>query len=488
MSGIGFALGGISVRGQKVSKNAYNVLFISFDDLRPELGCYGNKIVKSPNIDRLAKRGLVFERAYCQQAVCNSSRASLMTGRRPDTTKVYDLQTNFRSALPDVASLPQYFKNNGYFAQCFGKIYHDGIEDEASWSAPKYPGRNAGMQYIDEPKLEQLKKENGGNLSGIEIPTLVWKKGKSWQSVDVPDNALQDGKCADLAIEALGKLKDQKFFLAVGFQKPHLPFVAPKKYFDLYPPESIKPRIDGSEPKDVPEIALHPWTELRGYTDIPKTGAMSVEKQRELIRGYYASTSYSDAQLGRVLDELDRLNLTEKTIVVLWGDHGFHLGEHNLWAKTTNFELDARAPFIVAAPNQKVKGGKTRALVELVDVYPTICELCDLPLPTGLEGTSVVPLLENPDKKWKTAAFSQFPRSNPANPNAKIMGRTVRTDRYRYTEWAVEGKEPAAIELYDHRRDSNETKNIATDPKNKKIIAELKEVLKRNWQAALPPR
>lgn len=485
--GIGFALAGLAARSQNVQKEGYNVLFVAFDDLRPELGCYGNKIVKSPNIDRLASRGLLFERAYCQQAVCNPSRASLLTGRRPDTTKVYDLQTNFRTALPGIETLPQHFKSNGYFTQCFGKIFHDDIEDDASWSAPKYPARNAGMQYVDAVKLEQLRKERNGDLRNVEIPVTTWKKHASWQSVDVPDNALQDGKCADLAVEALGKLKDQKFFLAVGFQKPHLPFVAPKKYFDLYPPEIIKTATDGNAPKDVPPIALHPWTELRGYDDIPKTGAMSEEKQRELIRAYYAATSYSDAQLGRLLDELERLKLADKTIVVVWGDHGFHLGEHNLWGKTSNFELDARAPFIVAAPKQKTKGGKTRALVELVDVYPTLCELCELPAPTGLEGTSVVPLFENPNKKWKKAAFSQFPHTAPETKK-RVMGRTIRTDRYRYTEWAEDGAEPTAIELYDHRSDPNETINIAYKPENKKIVADLKEVLRRNWQNALPPR
>ncbi|HEY8561636.1 MAG TPA: sulfatase [Pyrinomonadaceae bacterium] len=485
--GVGLALAGVAAHRQHAQKNAFNVLFVAIDDLRPELGCYGSPTVKSPHIDRLASRGLLFERAYSQQAVCNPSRASLLTGRRPDTTKVYDLETNFRTALPGIATLPQHFKSNGYFTQCFGKIFHDGIEDEASWSAPKYPARNAGMQYIDTARLVELKKERGGDLTGVEIPTTTWKKRESWQAVDVPDNSLQDGKCAELAVEALSKLKNDKFFLALGFQKPHLPFVAPQKYFDLYPPETIKPADNPDVPKDSPPIALHPWTELRGYADIPKTGPLGADKQRELIRGYYASTSYADAQLGRVLDELDRLKLTDKTIVVLWGDHGFHLGEHNLWAKTSNFELDARAPFILSSPDQKTKGAKTRALVELVDIYPSLCELCGLPTPDGLEGTSVVPLLEDPEKKWKKAAFTQFPRTVPESKQ-RVMGRTVRTDRYRYTEWAEDGKVPVAVELYDHRRDPNETANIAYKAENKKLVRELSGILRRNWQDAKPRR
>lgn len=484
----GLAFAGSSVfKGASDRANQYNVLFVSIDDLRPALGCYNDPMAKTPNIDRLAREGLLFERAYCQQAVCNPSRASLLTGRRPDTTRVYDLQTHFRQTIPGVATLPEHFKNNNFYTACFGKIFHDGLEDAASWSEPKYPERNAGMQYVDEAKLEKIRRERNNDLTGVEIPTSTWQKRESWQAFDAPDDAIQDGKAANLAIEAMRRLKDRRFFLAVGFQKPHLPFVAPRRYFDLFPPESIKLAGENALPKNVPQIALHPWTELRGYTDIPKTGSLTVEKRRELVRAYYAATSYMDAQFGRVMNELERLNLRQKTVVVLWGDHGFHLGEHDLWAKTTNFELDARAPFILSAPAQKANGKRTDALVEFVDIFPTLCELCELPAPGGLEGASLLPLLSNPKKSWKRAAFTQFPRLNPSGANNQIMGRTIRTDRYRYTEWAENNKEPMAIELYDHQKDPHETDNIAALPANKNLILRLRQQLRAGWRAALPP-
>lgn len=459
------------------AKNLYNVLFVSIDDLRPDLGCYGAAQVKSPNIDRLARQGLVFERAYCQQAVCNPSRASLLTGRRPDTTRVYDLKTHFRETLPNVQTLPEFFKNNGYQTECFGKIFHDTLEDDRSWSAPKFPSKNAGMEYVEMNAVEQLKRARGGNLRGVEIPTSTWKKKESWQSFDAPDNAVQDGQVTDRAVARLGELKNKQFFLAVGFQKPHLPFVAPRRFFDLYPLEEITPAKNPAPPQNVPEVALHSGVELRGYTDIPKTGLLSEVKQRELIRAYRAATSFTDYLFGRILDELERLDLTRKTIIILWGDHGFHLGEHSLWAKTSNFELDARAPFIISAPNQKHKGARTKAIVEFVDIYPTLCELCDLAAPAGLEGKSLKSLLDNPSHKFKDAAYTQFPRPNPADPKNQIMGRTVRTDRYRYTEWAADGQPPVGIELYDHQNDPDETNNIAGNPLNRKIVEQLRRKL-----------
>jgi len=296
----------------------------------------------------------------------------------------------------------------------------------------------------------------------------------------VPDNALPDGKTTDKAIEVLRAIKDKRFFLAVGFLKPHLPFVAPKKYYDLYPRRNLSLADNPFPPKDVPRIALTNWGELRAYSDIPKKGPLSDEKALELIRGYFAATSYVDAQIGRLLRELDRLGLRNRTVIALWGDHGWQLGEHGLWCKHTNFEVATRSPLIVSSPGQKNADSKTDALVEFVDIYPTLCELCGLPIPEGSEGVSFAPVMQNPERPWKTAAFSQYPRG-------RIIGYSVRTHHYRYTEWAQRGKEPVGIELYDHRNDSDENVNIAARPENKQLVRKLSKALHAGWRAALPP-
>ena len=456
-----------------------NVLFIAVDDLRPELGCYGAAHIKSPNIDALAASGITFNRAYCQQAVCSPSRISLMTGRRPDTTKIYDLTTALRKTLPDVVTLPQHFKNHGYHAAGFGKIYHGGLDDQESWSAPHTPNR--AMQYGD-PKILAQVKQNGAE--GWEQGGK--NKGPAWEAADVADNALPDGYIADKAIAAMraaaAEAKTKPFFLAVGFEKPHLPFVAPKKYFDLYPPAAqIKLPENNDAPKGAPQLAMTNWAELRPYVGIPKKGPLSDEQAKELIRAYYASVSYVDAQVGRLLDELTRLRLRENTIVILWGDHGYQLGEQGLWCKHTNFENSTRVPLIISAPARKSRGTRSNALVELVDVYPTLCALANLSLPDGLEGTSLVPLLENPEKPLKSAAFSQYPRRDD-----KVMGYSIRTDRFRYTEWQEDWKsdKPNVIarELYDHEADPRETVNVADDPKHAETIKQLSQQLKAGWK------
>ena len=285
---------------------------------------------------------------------------------------------------------------------------------------------------------------------------------------------------ADKAIECLRELKDKKFFLAVGFLKPHLPFNAPKKYFDLYKPEEIKLAPNPDRPKDAPDVAFTNWGELRAYTDIPDVGPMDDKKARELIRAYYAATSYTDAQIGRVVDELDKLGLREKTIIVLWGDHGWQLGEHSMWCKHTNFEEATHAPLIISAPGQKNRGAKTDALAEFVDIYPTICDLAGVPKPATLEGTSLVPVMDNPKRSWKSAAFSQYPRAG------RVMGYSMRTDRYRYTEWQKQDSDPVGIELYDYRTDPLGNVNVAALPENKELVAKLSKQLKDGWKAAKP--
>ena len=458
-----------------------NVLFIAVDDLRTQLRCYGDRHALTPSMDRLTESGVVFQHAYCQQAVCNPSRASLMTGRRPDTIRVWDLQTHFRKALPDVVTLPQYFKQHGYHTRCVGKIYHDplAMQDPSSWSEPEIMAvtDECGCKYVLESNLRQAKS---------------WKAAAT-ECAEVPDNAYVDGQVGDAAVNVLTQIKDRPFFLAVGFRRPHLPFSAPRIYWDLYNRGELSLAENPFKPIDCPDIALHNWRELRGYTDIPKIGSISDEKALELIHGYYAATSFTDAQIGRLLRELDRLDLTENTVVVLWGDHGWHLGEHDLWGKTTNFELDTRAPLILSVPGLRRSGIIIDALVEFVDIYPTLCDLCDLPIPEGLEGISMTPLLHDPERTWKLAAFSQFPRGyaapgqDPKTEARRVMGYTMRTQKYRYTQWVEEESgNPVAEELYDHQSDPKETVNVAGRPESKKVVDSLHKKLQAGWTAAMP--
>jgi arylsulfatase A-like enzyme len=455
-----------------------NVLFIAVDDLRPELGCYGNRLIQSPNIDRLAKRGLVFTRAYCQQAVCSPSRTSLLTGRRPDTTKVYDLVKHFRTVLPDVVTLPQWFKQNGYHSQGIGKIYHGTLDDPVSWSVPFWRP-NLGTYGPDGTKVLQARIRNARSRVN---PDKV--RGLPWEAPDVADNALNDGALADRAVELLREHKDKPFFLGVGFLKPHLAFVAPKKYWDLYSEQKLPLAPNPFAPTNCPDYALSAWGELRAYTDIPHVGPLDEAQARKMIHGYYACVSYMDAQLGRVLEELDRLKLRDRTIVILWGDHGWQLGEHGLWCKHTNFEEATRAPLIISVPGQKSAGKKSDALVEFVDIYPTVAELCGLPKPEGVEGFSFKPLLDDPQRPWKTAAFSQFPRLIPGEGGG--MGHSIRTERYRLTEWAVPGKDFRGYELYDYQADPQGNENVAQKPEYAGRLKELTGQLHAGWPAALP--
>ena len=474
---------------QKAAGDRLNVLFVVVDDLRPELGCYGNDRILTPNADRLADRGLRFERAYCQAPVCGPSRASLHTGLRPDTTKVWGNKSHFREITPDVVTLAQSFKNAGYFTQSLGKVLHGKQADPPSWSVPAWPpgGMHAGMQYVDEEALREMRDGDPDRVwKGEEIPTQTWKKRHSWQDPEVPDNTLQDGQVADRAVEALRRLRDQPFFLGVGFQKPHLPFTAPKKYFDLYDPRELPVPADARRHIGAPEIAFTRWQELRGYADIPREGPLPPGKARELIHGYYAATSYMDAQLGRVMDELATLELDDRTVVILFGDHGWHLGEQEQWAKTTNMELDAKAPMILHVPGMTSGGRSSDRIVELVDVYPTLCEACGVEAPSGLEGTSMLPLLDDPDRPWKSAAFNQLPRPYLADSDWELMGYSIRTDRHRYTEWVDRERAVVARELYDLEGSPYETANLANEGKFHSLADSLSERLKAGWRAARP--
>jgi iduronate 2-sulfatase len=435
-----------------------NVLFIAVDDLRVELACYGSPHVKSPNIDRLARQGMLFERAYCQQTVCNPSRASLLTGMRPDTLRVWDLPTHFRMNKPDVVTLPQLFKQNGYFAQDIGKIFHNWRQDDykgdpASWSVPAVLHYNSHAN--DKPQVDgEVPPNHASGRGGLECR-------------DVPDEAYFDGRVAATAIQAMREIKrsSQPFFLAVGFWKPHTPFNAPKKYWDLYDREKIPVPKRVTPPTDVPAIAL---TKDR-YRDGAKSPYL-----RELHHGHLAAISYLDTQVGKVLAELDALGLRDSTIVVFWSDHGLHLGEHGLTRKTTAFELDAGVPMIISVSGFPA-GKRTRSLVELLDIYPTLADLCGLKAPAELEGVSLVPVLKDPHAVVKPVALTQTPRPNYLRGKMpEIMGYTIRAEDFRYTEWRdFKTGRVTARELYDHRTDPGETENVAGDKRHAAAIGEL---------------
>ncbi len=442
-----------------------NILFIAVDDLKPVLGCYGDRVIRSPNIDRLAARGTLFERAYCNQAVCAPSRNSLMTGVRPTTLGIYDLGTNFRLASSNAVTLSQYFMRNGYRAEALGKIFHVGHgnhEDPASWSVPHFQQKSIAYVLPQSRANQSVTREEALFANNTDIAKLP--RGKAYESADVGDNAYPDGKIADEAIHRLQGAKakpGEPFFLAVGFLKPHLPFCAPKKYWDLYDRASFTVPALRTPPEGAPKYAPTTWGELRQYSDIPDTGPLTDEQARTLIHGYYAAVSYMDAQLGRVLDELDRLGFASNTIIVLWGDHGWHLGDHGMWCKHSNYEQGARIPLIVCAPGVTIPGTRaTNALVETVDLYPTLAELAGLPAPTvpqGLEGKSFVPVLRDPKFSTKNFVFHVYPRG-------ERIGRAVRTARYRLVEWKVPGAaaNTADLELYDYETDPLETKNLAS--------------------------
>jgi len=464
--------------------NRPNVLFLAVDDLRPDIGCFGNAEAKTPNIDALAGRGMVFRRAYCQQAVCSPSRTSLLTGLRPDSTKVYDLVTHFRNTVPDVVSLPQHFRESGYYTVGLGKIYHPGYDDPKSWSQPHRNG--PGESYVLAENKRRMAAGKSGEKAKGRRQSAPGSRGEPFEMADVPDNAYQDGSVADMAVETLQELKNRSepFFLAVGFLKPHLPFNAPKKYWDLFDPAQLKLAENPFHPHDAPPYAVTDFGELRSYHGVPATGPVPDELARKLIHAYRAATSYTDANIGRVLAELDRLGLRENTIVVLWGDHGWKLGEHASWCKHTNMENDTNAPLLIAAPGAKAAGQSTTALVEFVDVYPTLCDLAGLPLPKHLEGQSAKRLLDDPHHPWKTAAFSQYPRSSEGQP---LMGYAMRTDRYRYVEWRKRNtREVVAQELYDHQTDPAENQNLALRPESKPLLTTLAAQLAAGWQAAVP--
>lgn len=478
---VAMSIAGICAPALAAESQKPNILLICVDDLKPVLGCYGDKNVKSPNIDRLAARGVQFDLAFCNQAVCAPSRNALLTGLRSTTLGIYDLGTNFRKSRPDAVTLPQYFKQHGWRTEAMGKIFHVGHgnhEDDASWSVSHWSPKSSGFggYVLPENRPPTLTREEAraANADPSKLP-----RGAPVECADVPDNAYGDGMIADEAVTRLraAALKTgEPFFIAIGFLKPHLPFVAPKKYWDLYKRGQFDLAKFQKPPEGAPDFAGSTWGELRQYSDIPEVGPLDADKQRLLIHGYHAAVSYMDAQLGRVLDEFEKLGLARNTIVILWGDHGWHLGDHGMWCKHTNYEQAGRIPFIVSAPGMK-NGLHTKALVESVDLYPTLCELAGLPVPAGLDGASFAAALRDPaGAKTKEAVIHVYPRG-------QRIGRAVRTDRYRLVEWKEPGApaDAAILELYDYETDPDETKNLANE--KPEIAAKLRAILAKQPEA-----
>ena len=519
---------------EETHKKKLNVLFIAVDDLRPELGAYGSEIAITPNIDALAGDGLLFENAYCQQAICSPSRASLMTGARPETIGVYENYTYFRDENPDIITLPQHFKNKGYETVYAGKIYHGKFTDSAlSWSRqpaidkvkykkPNYPGAYALKEN------QEIYKKNQADIRAKynSVSHYALGRGPAYENADVEDHEYIDGYHTELAIATMKDMvekNDKPFFLGLGFRLPHLDWNAPKKYWDLYDREKIPMSEQTEAPENGAAMGLHASFELRVRHGIPKSGPIEGELAKTLKHAYLASVSYVDAQIGKMIGALEEAGVRDNTIIILWGDHGWHLGDMGVWGKATNYEIATRVPLLIWTPDMPKgsRGKKTDALVELVDMYPTLAELAGLELPEHLEGQSFAPLLDNPNAAWKNAVFSQFPSpalrewaANPLTPEMretyfgplieevegrimeqqgknwnrdlfenKLMGYSMRTERYRFVAWKDRTNpeaEPVDVELYDHQTDPSETKNIADE--HPELIVELTAQLQTGWK------
>lgn len=442
-----------------------NVLFIAVDDLRLQAGIYGQSQMKTPAIDRLGRDGMVFTKAYCNVPVCGASRASLLSGLYPTATRFVNYYTRKDKDALEVASLPMYFKNNGYTTLSRGKIYHHGDDDIEAWSEKPYFPNNGGIgwqAYLTDESKAIIEKNRDSSKPNVVI-------GPAYEAADVPDNGYPDGMLTDKVFEDLKKFSDSEepFFLAVGFWKPHLPFNAPKKYWDLYNENDLKLADNPHAPKNAPTQAMHNWNELRGmYAGIPQEGPVSDELARKLIHGYYACVSYTDAQIGKILDELDRLGLAENTVVVLWGDHGWHLGEHGLWCKHCNFNKVINAPLVVRMPGQKNNDNNfSNSIIEFIDIYPTLCDLVDIDIPKHVDGKSFVEVLKDTDASIHEAAYSRY-----------HAGESVVNHRYAYTEWTKNGEMKADM-LYDHEKDPDENINVANNPDYKDVVSKMQDLL-----------
>lgn len=472
-----------------------NILLLLVDDLKPTLGVYGDKAAHSPNIDRLASKGMVFTQAYCNQAVCMASRYNLLLGSRSTSTGLYNFGKEFRDVYPNAVTLPQYFMNAGYHVESMGKVFHIGhgnTDDKASWSIPHY--KDKVIEYIlPESTNRQLTREESyfeNTRMFIEDlpPNGNLPRGAAWESPDVLDNAYADGRVASHAIDRLRELSknsSQPFFMAVGFARPHLPFCVPKKYWDLYDPTKLPMPVNEEKPIGVPACALKRKGEIVQFFPIPEEeeGLFQDSLKRKLIHGYYASMSYMDAQLGRVMSELERLKLDRNTIVVFWGDNGWHLGDHGIWTKHTNFEQATHIPLLFVAPGVTNPGTSSAQLAETVDIYPTLAELAGLPKPTGpqpVDGVSLIPVLKNVKERVRNHAYHSYPRSG-------YLGEAIRTQQYRMVRWTnmEDAAKKVLYELYDYQDDPHETKNLAADLHE--TVKELENILNLYPKAKMHP-
>lgn len=488
---VSFLLMAAQLPDREISKKQQppNILLILVDDLKPALGVYGDKLAKTPHMNQLASRGIRFNKAYSNQAVCAPSRYNLMMGSRSTSTGIYGFGKNFRDSFPNTITLPQFFMQQGYHTESMGKVFHIGhntYNDEASWSVPHH--KDLVIEYIDPPsKKDGFTREEAlfSNQKAAGLP-----RGPAWESPDVEDAAYADGRTANRAVKRLNELKNQSdkpFFLAVGFARPHLPFSVPKKYWDLYNPDSLPISPFQQAPKGAPSYAIKRDTEISQYRPIPhssETDLFPDSLQRKLIHGYYAGVSYVDAQIGKVLAALQQNGLDKNTIVVLWGDHGYHLGEFGIWTKHVNFEAANKIPLIMAGPGISSKGIVTDQLTETVDIYPTLVEMAGFKH-TGItaqpfDGISMVPVIRNPMARVRNHAYHCFPRGGR-------LGRAIRTDRYRMVEWKKIGAsaETAEYELYDYQNGETETKNIASE--NPAVLNQLKKILAQHPEAVNSP-
>jgi len=489
-----------------------NILFISIDDLRPVLGAYGDTVAITPNLDLLADEGMTFRQAFCQSAVCAPSRASLMTGLRPDSTRVWHLGDKFREINPETVTMPQYFSQFGYHTVNIGKIFHNYMPDSISWDEPdlrparyvrpEWLGRDGETFYISEEvnKSQEIKRDSLLNLQAVRYAD-GWNTGPAWEAADVHDTLYYDGAQTKLAKRTLTRLAemDKPFYLGLGYFRPHLPFAAPKKYWDMYDPDEIPLATNPALPEGAPLWTMNSMYELRHYDGFGHIGhpsssyRMSEDTSRILKHGYYASVSYVDALVGDLIAHMKELGIYENTIIIVWGDHGWKLGDHNSWGKMTNYNIDLQVPIIIRYPGQKMTGVQTFALTELIDMFPTLCELAGIKVPDYMQGQSLVPLLNDPDLPWKKAAFSQFHRRpRVAADGGRYMGYSINTAEYHYIEWFtwdhVSGSRGdfVAAELYDRLNDPYESINVAQEEEYIDVIGKLSIQLADGWRKAAP--
>ncbi len=489
-----------------------NILFISIDDLRPALGVYGDTVAVTPNIDRFASEGMTFRQMFCQAAVCAPSRASLMTGLRPDSTRVWHLGDKFREINPETVTMPQYFAQYGYHTVNIGKIFHNYMPDSVSWDEPdlrparyvkpEWLGRDGETFYISEEvnKSQVIKRDSLLRLRPIRYAD-GWNTGPAWEAADVHDTLYFDGAQTKLAKQTLNRLAkmDEPFYLGLGYFRPHLPFTAPKKYWDMYDPEKIPIANNPNIPEGSPLYSMNSMYELRHYDGFGKIGhptseyRMSEDTARILKHGYYASVTYIDALLGDLFDHMKMLGIYENTIIIIWGDHGWKLGDHNSWGKMTNYNIDLQVPVILRYPGQDNRGAQTFAITEMVDLFPSLLEIAGIDVPEYLQGTSFAPLISNPELNWKKAAFSQFHRRPKVSADGnRYMGYSINTAKHHYIEWYTwdhitgDRGEYVSAELYDREMDPFETKNIAEIEEHSALATSLSEQLASGWRNAKP--